>query len=178
MDHQSSQDDCQEGTMRKLVLSLLTVAALGAAPLGFAADSACKLTGAWIGYLGPSASWTAIADGIGESNGTIVITYPAMDATLFGTFQSAVRISSFQGTWARKGGGQFAYSTVAIAVDALGTTLWVGKLSGTETMQPGCGTELVTAKFAAYAPDANPFTGTPFFTMDLPDHYGIRMPTP
>ena len=164
--------------MRKLILSLMTVVALGVAPLGFAADSACKLTGAWIGYLGPSASWTAIADGIAESNGTIAITYPAMDATLFGTFQSAVRISSFQGTWARKGGGKFAYSTVAIAVDALGTTLWVGTLSGTETMQPGCGTELVTAKFAAYAPDANPFTDVPFFTMDLPDHYGKRMPTP
>jgi hypothetical protein len=36
----------------------------------------------------------------------------------------------------------------------------------------------VTAKFSAYAPDANPFTAVPFFTMDLPDHYGIRMPTP
>jgi hypothetical protein len=156
----------------------MTVLALGAAPLASAADSACKLSGAWIGYLGPSASWTAIADGISESKGTIEITYPAMDATLFGTFQSAVRISSFQGTWVRKGGGKFAYSTVAIAVDGSGNTLWVGTLIGTETMQPGCGTELVTAKFAAYAPDANPFTDTPFFAMDLPDHYGMRMPTP
>ncbi len=67
---------------------------------------------------------------------------------------------------------------MAIAVDAQGNTLWVGTLTGTETMQPGCNTELVTANFAAYAPGANPFTDTPFFTMDLPDHYGYRMPTP
>jgi hypothetical protein len=101
-----------------------------------------------------------------------------MDATMFGTFKDAVRISSFQGTWARKGGGKFAYTTVAISVDALGNTLWVGKLEGTETMQPGCNQELVTAKFSAYLPDANPFVDAPFFTMDLPNHYGIRMPTP
>ena len=164
--------------MRKLIVVLAAFAAMGAAPVAFSADSACKLTGSWIGYLGPSASWTAVADGISQSYGSIVITYPAMDATLFGTFQDAVRVSSFQGTWARKGGGKFAYSTVAIAVDALGNTLWVGKLEGTETMQPGCDTELVTAKFSAYWPDANPFADTPFFTMDLPDHYGHRMPTP
>lgn len=164
--------------MRKLIVVMAAFAAIATAPVAFSADSACKLTGAWIGYLGPSASWTAVADGVSQSYGSIVITYPAMDATLFGTFPMAVRISSFQGTWARKGGGKFAYSTVAIAVDALGNTLWIGTLAGTETMQPGCGTELVTAKFAAYAPDANPFTDAPFFTMDLPDHYGYRMPTP
>jgi len=164
--------------MRKLIVVLAAIAAVSATPVAFSADSACKLTGAWIGYLGPSASWTAIADGVSQSYGTIAITYPAMDATLFGTFPTAVRISSFQGTWARKGGSKFAYSTVAIAVDALGSTLWVGKLVGTETMQPGCNTELVTAKFSAYAPDANPFTDVPFFQMDLPDHYGIRMPAP
>jgi hypothetical protein len=157
---------------------LAALAAIVTAPVAFPADAACKLTDSWIGYLGPSASWTAIADGVSESHGTIAITYPAMDATLFGTFQSAVRISTFQGTWARKRGGKFAYSTVAIAVDALGNTLWVGKLSGTETMLSGCGTELVTAKFAAYATDANPFTDASFFTMDLPDHYGQRIPTP
>ena len=169
---------CKELEMRKLIIAMTALAAIAAAPNAFSADSACKLTGAWIGYLGPTASWTAIADGISQSYGSIVITYPAMDATMFGSFPSAVRISSFQGTWARKGGGNFAYSTVAIAVDALGNTLWVGTLTGTETMQPGCNTELVTAKFAAYLPDANPFTDVPFFTMDLPDHYGYRMPTP
>lgn len=164
--------------MRKLIIFLAAFAAITTAPVAFSADSACKLTGSWIGYLGSSASWTAVADGISQSYGSIVITYPGMDATLFGTFQTAVRISSFQGTWARKGGRNFAYATVAIAVDALGNTLWVGKLTGTETMQPGCNKELVTAKFAAYAPDADPFNDLPFFTMDLPDHYGYRMPTP
>jgi hypothetical protein len=174
---EAAQEGLRGGKMRTLIVALAALAAISAAPVASPAEGGCKLTGSWIGYLGPSASWTAIADGISESHGTIAITYPAMDATLFGTFQSAVRISSFQGTWARKGGGQFAYSTVAIAVDAMGNTLWVGKLSGTETMLPGCGTELVTAKFAAYAPDANPFTDLPFFTMDLPDHYGQRIPT-
>lgn len=164
--------------MRKLIFLLTALAAIAAAPAAVSADASCKLSGAWIGYLGPAASWTAIAGGSSESHGTIEITYPAMDATLFGTFPNAVRISSFQGTWVRKGGGKFAYSTVAIAVDALGNTLWIGKLVGTETMQPGCGTELVTAKFSAYLPDANPFTGAPFFAMDLPDHPGMRMPAP
>jgi hypothetical protein len=164
--------------MRKLIVVLAAIAAVSATPVAFSADSACKLSGAWIGYLGPSASWTAIADGISQAYGTITITYPAMDATLFNSFPSAVRISSFQGTWARKGGKQFAYSTVAIAVDALGNTLWVGKLAGTETMQPGCNQELVTARFSAYLPDANPFMDVPFFEMDLPDHYGTRIPTP
>ena len=163
--------------MRKLIVVLAAFAAVVAAPVA-SADSACKLTGSWIGYLGPSASWTAVADGISQSYGSIVITYPARDATLFGTFKDAVRVSSFQGTWARKGGRNFAYSTIAIAVDALGNTLWVGKLEGTETMQPGCNKELVTAKFSAYAPDADPFVDAPFFKMDLPDHYGNRMPTP
>ena len=163
--------------MRKLIVALAAFAAIAATPVT-SADSACKLTGSWIGYLGPSASWTAVADGISQSFGSIVITYPAMDATLSGTFPLAVRISSFQGTWARKGGRNFAYSTIAIAVDAQGNTLWVGKLEGTETLQPGCNKELVTAKFSAYAPDADPFVDTAFFTQDLPDHYGNRMPIP
>jgi hypothetical protein len=164
--------------MRKLIVGLTALAAFAAAPLAFAADSACKLTGGWIGYLGPAASWTAIAEGVSQSFGTIVITYPAMDPTLSGAFPDAVRVSSFQGTWARKGGQDYAYSTVAIAIDGKGKTLWVGKLAGTETMQPGCDQELVTATFTAYLPDANPFADEPIVTLQLPDHYGFRMPTP
>jgi hypothetical protein len=89
---------CKELEMRKLIIAMTALAAIAAAPNAFSADSACKLTGAWIGYLGPTASWTAIADGISQSYGSIVITYPAMDATLFGTFQSAVRTQSMR--WA------------------------------------------------------------------------------
>ena len=60
--------------MRKLIIFLAAFAAITTAPVAFSADSACKLTGSWIGYLGSSASWTAVADGISQSYGAIVIT--------------------------------------------------------------------------------------------------------
>lgn len=164
--------------MRKIILSLMTVAMLGAAPLGFAADSACKLNGGWIGYFGNVAGWTAIADGVANSSGTITIAYPALDPTLFGAFPTAVRVSTLQGVWERTGGKTFAYTTIGIAVDAQGTTLWIGKLSGTETMQIGCDVELVTATFSVYPPNANPFEDPPLLELPQAPHYGYRMAPP
>lgn len=164
--------------MRKFILSLLTSAALGAAPICFAADSACKLAGAWIGYLGNDGSWTAIADGVSNSHGSITIAFPALDPTLFGAYPTAVRISPLQGVWERTGGSTFAYTTLAIAVDAFGNSLWIGKLTGTESLQAGCDIELVTATFSVYAPNANPFEDAPLMVLPQPDHYGYRMASP
>jgi hypothetical protein len=164
--------------MRKFIPSMLMIAALAAAPAASAADAACKLAGSWIGYLGNNASWTAMADGISNSHGTITIAYPALDPTLFGAFPTAVRVSPLQGVWERTGGRSFAYATVGIAVDALGNSLWIGKLSGTETMQVGCDVELVTATFSVYAPNANPFEDEPLLVLPQSPHYGYRMPAP
>jgi hypothetical protein len=115
---------------------------------------------------------------VSNSSGTITIAYPALDPTLFGAFPTAVRVSTLQGVWQRTGGKTFAYTTVGIAVDALGNTLWIGKLAGTETMQPGCGVELVTATFSVYAPNANPFEDPALMVLPQADHYGYRMPPP
>ena len=165
--------------MRKLTLvAALLATSLASASAVHAADSACKLTGGWIGYFGNVAGWTAVADGVSQSNGTITINYPALDPTLFGAFTDAVRVSSLQGVWERTGGSTFAYVTIGIAVDAQGNTLWIGKLYGTETMQAGCDVELVTATFEVYAPNANPFGDEPLLVLPQAPHYGYRMPPP
>jgi len=177
-DHTSSQDGCEEGKMRIRLISLAAAALLCAAPATFAADSACKLTGGWIGYFGNVAGWTAIADGVSNSSGTITIAYPALDPTLFGAFPTATRVSTLQGVWERTGGRTFAYTTIGIAVDAQGTTLWIGKLAGTETMQVGCDVELVTATFSVYPPNANPFEDPAVLELPQAPHYGYRMAPP
>lgn len=164
--------------MRKLVLGLAMTAALAFASTAHAGDAACKLTGGWIGYFGNAAGWTAVADGVAQSHGTITINYPALDPTLFGAFPTAVRISSLQGVWERTGGRSFAYTTIGIAVDAQGNTLWLGKLYGTETMQAGCDVELVTATFGVYPPNANPFEDEPLLLLPQAPHYGYRMAPP
>jgi len=175
-------DACKEGVMRKLIVSLLAVAALGATPAAFSADSACKLTGAWVGYIGGYATWVATADGVSNSAGTITIDYPALDPALFGIYPAGVKVGILRGVWERTGGRSFAYTTLAVAVDATGQPVWLGKLAGTETLGPDCNVEMITATFYAYAPDADPFVDDPLYTFPQPDHYGYRMkvdvPTP
>jgi hypothetical protein len=170
-----TQEGNLEGTMRKTIILTAAVAALGAAPAAFAADSACKLAGGWLGYYNGAASWVAVADGVSNSAGTITIDYPALDPTLFGAFPTGARVGIFRGAWERTGGRSFAYTTLAVAVDALGNSLWIGKLAGTETLGPDCNVEKITATFSAYAPNANPFTDVPFAVIPQADHFGYRI---
>jgi hypothetical protein len=161
--------------MRKSIILMTAIAALCAGPTVLAADAACKLTGGWLGYFGGSAGWVGVVDGVSNAYGTITIDYPALDPTLYGTFPTAVRVGTLRGVWERTGGRSFAYTTLAVAVDAQGNSLWLGKLAGTETLGPDCNVELITATFYAYAPNANPYTDLPFATLPQPDHYGYRM---
>ena len=161
--------------MRKLLVSLLAVVALGAAPVAFSANSACKLAGSWVGYTGGYATWVGTADGVSNSAGTITIDYPALDPALFGLYPTGVKAGILRGVWERTGGRTFAYTTLAVAVDATGQPVWLGKLAGTETLGPDCNVEKITATFYAYAPDADPFEDAPLYTIPQADHYGYRM---
>ena len=161
--------------MRKLFVTLFAVAALGAAPTAFPANSACQLAGSWLGYIGGYSTWVAAVDGVSNSGGTITIDYPALDATLFGIYPTGVRVGILRGAWERTGGRTFAYTTLAVAVNALGQPLWLGKLSGTETLGPDCDVEKITATFYAFAPDADPFVDAPLYTFPQLDHFGYRI---
>jgi hypothetical protein len=117
--------------MRKLPASMLAVAALGTAPVALSADSACKLTGSWIGYIGGYATWVGTVDGVSNSAGTLTVDYPALDPTVFGLFPAGAKAGILRGVWESTGGRSFAYTTLAVAVDATGQPVWLGKLSGT-----------------------------------------------
>lgn len=168
--------------MRKLFISLFAVAVLGAAPVSFAADSACKLNGSWIGYIGGYATWVAAADGVSNSAGTITIDYPALDPRLFGLFDAGAKAGILRGAWERTGGRSFAYTTLAVVVDGNGVPVWLAKLAGTETLGPDCNVEKITATFYAYAPDADPNVDEPLYAFPQDDHFGYRikvdMPAP
>lgn len=168
-------DGDMEEIMRKSFVLMTALAAFCAAPAALAADSACKLTGGWLGYLYGYASWVAVADAVSNSSGTITIDYPALDLALFGARPAGVRVGIARGVWERTGGGSFAYTTLAVAVDAAGIPVWLGKLVGTETLGPDCNVEKVTATFYAYEPWQNPYTDVPFLTVEQPDHYGYLM---
>jgi hypothetical protein len=161
--------------MRKTFVLMTALAAFCAAPAALAADSACKLAGGWLGYYNGSASWVAVADGVSNSGGTITIDYPALEPTLFGAFPTGARVGIFRGVWERTGGRSFAYTTLAVAVDAMGNALWIGKLAGTETLGPDCNVEKITATFYAYPANANPYTDIPFVVLPQADHFGYRM---
>ena len=161
--------------MHNRIVSLTAIALLCAAPVAFSADSACKLAGAWVGYMGGYATWVAAADGVSNSAGTITIDYPALDPALFGLYPTGARVGILRGVWERTGGRSFAYTTLAVAVDATGQPVWLAKLAGTETLGPDCNVEKITATFYAYAPDADPSVDAPLYTFPQPDHYGYRM---
>ena len=134
--------------MRKSLVLMTALAAFCAAPATFAADSACKLTGGWLGYLGGYASWVAVADGVSNTSGTITIDFPALDPALFGLRPAGVKV---------------------------GIPVWLGKLSGTETLGPDCSVEKITATFYAYEPWQDPYKDEPFAVLPQPDHDGYRM---
>jgi len=168
-------DGDMEAIMRKSLVLMTALAAFCAAPATFAADSACKLTGGWLGYLGGYASWVAVADGVSNTSGTITIDFPALDPALFGLRPAGVKVGIPRGVWERTGGRSFAYSTLVVAVDAAGIPVWLGKLSGTETLGPDCGVEKITATFYAYEPWQDPYKDEPFAVLPQPDHFGYRM---
>jgi hypothetical protein len=59
--------------------------------------------------------------------------------------------------------------------EPVGIPVWLGKLSGTETLDPDCSVEKIAATFHAYEPWQDPYTDEPFLELPQPDHYGYRM---
>jgi len=126
MDHYSSQDGCQEGKMRKLIRSLFTVVALGAASLAFAqgtvlsphgiGQDCAKVRGAAVvdgapgaGLAGPG--WLEIKGRRYEGT-FIVIAEPDQNAQRVDPQTGVVQLNSFGfETYVFKSGKMFARDT-------------------------------------------------------------------
>ena len=173
--------------MKKQFLYVLagSLALTWAAPVladGQAQD--CKLIGSWIGYSGydGTAWWMSTASGQNADHGTSVLQVPGFDPRLeiapdVYAFPDAVASGFLQGVWKKTDGRNYAYSLLAIATNADGETLWLGKLAGTQTLLEGCDVMLLEQNtLSIFAPDADPFGDEPLFDpIPFPDHYGYRM---
>ena len=164
-------------TTRKWLGLIVSVLALAVATSGSAADQGnaqgCSPLGSWFGFDATNrASWMSTFHGQTASSGTYVLDVPGIDASQF--FGSAVRASTFRGTWQRTGGNTIAFTVISFALDAGGQTVGIAKLSGNDTMMENCNTLFITNTLELYAPDVDPFQSQGY-PIQLPDHYGYRM---
>jgi hypothetical protein len=172
------------GSLRRILLgSLMLCMAIPGLALAEGAPQAghgptrCEFQGTWFGVTSPTdltlTGWMVTVEGKSHDTGTNNLEYPTFDPTLGGAFPAA-RITTLRGVWERTGGNTFAYSFMGFAVDGSNIPVYIAKVSGTITLSRDCGTEALTASMALYAPNVSPFNGTPFYTVDLPKHYGYR----
>jgi len=145
----------------------------------------CKLYGSWLGYSASTgdAWWMSTVSGQNASAGTVVLEVPGFDITLpvgeppEPTFPGAIESTDLRGTWKRIDGNTFAYTVLGIVVDENGTTQYISKLTGTETLIDGCNTMfLENTALQIFLPQADPFEDTALIgPIPFPDHYGFRM---
>lgn len=145
----------------------------------------CKLHGSWLGYSTSTgdAWWMSTAGGQSAAAGTVVLEVPGFDMTLIvgdppaPVFPFAFKATDLRGTWERIDANKFAYTVLGIVVDENGTTQYISKLTGSETLIDDCNTMfLENTALQIYAPQADPFADLPLIgPIPFPDHYGFRM---
>lgn len=137
----------------------------------------CSYIGSWYGFIGDVVEWTVNVQGQSQSSGTVDLEDIMFDPTLgLPIFEDAVRMSSTKGVWERTGGNTFSITGVGYAIDAVGTQVWLGKMSGKVTIVDDCNTESLDLTLEVFAPGQNPFTEEPMYGgFPLPVHEGYRM---
>jgi hypothetical protein len=136
----------------------------------------CNFPGSWIGYgANGVAAWMSTAAGLTASSGTYTLDIPGFDATLTGMFPDAVTATTLRGTWVRTGGNTIAFTVVGLAVDAEGETVWIGKLSGTDTISDSCSSIHIRNTLEVFVAGQDPFNDSTPYVIPLPEHDGYRM---
>lgn len=138
----------------------------------------CSILGTWFGIESLDDrsfnGWVVTVTGKSENRGTNNLEYPTFDPTLGDAVPNAVRLSSFRGTWERTGGRTFAYNFTGFAVDVANEPVYIMKVHGDVTIQPGCQFEHITATSELYWPWVNPFEGDWFQQDVLEPEWGYR----
>lgn len=154
-----------------LATSILMFAAPVLSGEKFEAD--CKLLGSWMGYdASGSAWWTSTADGQSASHGTLNLEVPG--SVLF--FPGATSVTELRGVWEKTGGNTYEWTVIGFPYDASATTIVLARLSGKNTINEDCDSEIVTdVVMEVFLPDADLNSGIPISTSLFPDHAGYRI---
>jgi hypothetical protein len=135
----------------------------------------CIFQGSWYGLNDDGGViWTSSVQGQSTASGTIITDKPGLDLTYNGYFP-VVKSTPLKGTWERSGSNTFRFTMIILAVDENGSTVYTGKLSGTDTLIDNCNTEFIQNTMEIYLGDKNPFVDPLDFVIPLNDHYGYRM---
>ena len=138
----------------------------------------CRLQGSWIGYNESEiAYWVSTADGQSGSAGTYRLEAPGFDMTLGGMFATATGGSVLRGMWERIDDYTFGVTVVGLAVDDVGNTLYIIKLSAIDTLSVECESMSIHSTIEFFFGNQDPFdpAATPFYTLYSPPHMGYRM---
>jgi hypothetical protein len=146
-------------------------------------EDCCKLIGSWYGWSNQYdvIYWLSTMSGQNSARGGVALEVPGFDVTLTvdgtPTFPDAVEMTTIRGVWERTSGNTFEYTGLSIASDADGLPVYIGKLTGTETLSEDCNSMFLEETYLQiFAPNADPFEDDPLFEpIPFPDHYGYRM---
>ena len=120
--------------------------------------AACDLRGAWYGYdENGDAYWINRVDGRNTRHGTMALEVPGFDLTLGGTFPNAVGTTVARGPWERTKRNTYEYALLFLVVNAGGGIEWVGKLTGTDTMNKNCDELAIESRMYVYNKDQDFF---------------------
>jgi len=92
-------------------------------------------------------------------------------------FSTAIGRSVLRGVWERIDDYTFGVTVVGLAVDNLGNTLYILKLSGIDTLSMDCESMHIHSTIEFFSGNQDPFdpAAIPFYTMYSPPHMGYRM---
>jgi len=91
----------------------------------------CPLEGTWLASVDIGALFFAqYGAGATATGGALTIEWIGFDATLFGNFPTAVRVTQAMGSWEQQTARTYLYTWVAYGFDAAGTPLYAIRGSG------------------------------------------------
>lgn len=124
----------------------------------------CSFEGAWIGLtgFGPFASEFVATS---PQGGSFTVDWTGGTGSWFGLCDGSVRNSTAYGIWKRTGPRTIEYSGVTFSLDIEGNPVCIWKSSGWAVLDPGCNTGGIDGSVEIFAPDVNPFDGTPFYVI-------------
>lgn len=139
-------------------------------------DQSCSYIGSWYGYNEAGAlEWMINVQGPSQTSGTNNLESLLFDLTLGGNFPNAVRSTTLRGVWEKIGDKLFGFTMIGYAVDVNGSTVWIGKMSGTADLSDDCNKMYIDLTMDIFEPGKDPFADEPLFWFPLPNHNGYRM---
>jgi len=121
-----------------IVLVALCASPVLAGGPGAGGSNNCSNVGTWLGLGDTGFTWmNTITPGANATVGQLDIEWVLIDPTLFGFFPDAVRVTNATGVWEKVNRQTYMVTWMAWGFDVNGFPLYVGRLSGTDTMV-GC----------------------------------------